>query len=138
MTHITFRILGRLEVLVDGRSVDLPSRRERALLGVLLLHVGETVSVDALIDSVWGEPAPVSARHMVHEYISRIRSSLGETLISTRAPGYVVEPDAYELDASRFAQCVAAARSALVEKRGDAERRRDHGEVPRDVYAAGG
>ena len=66
---VTFRILGPLEALVDGRRVDLSSRRERALLGVLLLQVGEVVSVDALVDSVWGEQPPASARHMVHEYV---------------------------------------------------------------------
>jgi DNA-binding SARP family transcriptional activator len=74
--------------------VGLSSRRERALLGVLLLHVGEVVSLDALIDSVWGEPAPPSARHMVHEYVSRLRSALGDaSVIATRAPGYTIERD---------------------------------------------
>ena len=69
--------------------------RERALLGALLLHVGEVVSVDTLIDSVWGERAPASARHMVHEYVSRLRGALGDaSVIATRAPGYVVERDA--------------------------------------------
>ena len=69
LTHVSFRILGRLEAVVDGRVVDLPSRRERALLGVLLLHVGDVVSIDALIDSVWGDAPPATARHMVHEYV---------------------------------------------------------------------
>jgi len=40
VAQVTFRILGRLEALVDGRRVDLSSRRERALLGVLLLNFG--------------------------------------------------------------------------------------------------
>jgi DNA-binding SARP family transcriptional activator len=84
----TFRILGRLETLVDGRRVDLSSRRERALLGVLLLNLGEVVSTEALIDSVWGERPPASARHLVHEYVSRIRGAFGDgSPIATRAPG---------------------------------------------------
>ena len=74
LTQVTFRILGRLDALVDGRPIDLTSRRERALLGTLLLHFGEAVSIETLIDSVWGEAAPVSARHMVHEYVSRLRA----------------------------------------------------------------
>ena len=46
----------------------------------------------ALIDSVWGEQAPPSARHMVHEYVSRLRGALGDaSVIATRAPGYVVQ-----------------------------------------------
>jgi DNA-binding SARP family transcriptional activator len=100
--------------VVDGRRVDLSSRRERALLGVLLLHVGEVVSVDALIDSVWGERAPVSARHMVHEYVSRLRGALGDAaVITTRAPGYLVEREACELDSGRFAELLGSARSAV-------------------------
>jgi YVTN family beta-propeller protein len=114
MTEVTFRILGRLEAFVDGRRVELSSRRERALLGVLLLKVGEVVSVDTLIDSVWGERAPASARHMVHEYVSRLRAAFGDApLIATRERGYIVERDACELDADRFAELVRAARAAV-------------------------
>jgi YVTN family beta-propeller protein len=103
-----------VEALVDGRRVDLSSRRERALLGVLLLNLGEVVSADALIDSVWGERAPASARHLVHEYVSRIRGAFGDgSLIATRAPGYAVECDSCELDAARFAELVGVARSAV-------------------------
>ena len=114
MTQVTFRILGPLEALVDGRRVDLPSRRERALLGVLLLQFGEVVSVDTLVDSVWGEQAPASARHMVHEYVSRLRGVLGDaSVIVTRAPGYIVERDACDSDAARFAELLRTARSAV-------------------------
>ena len=112
-TRITCAILGPLEVLVDGQRVDLASRRERALLGALLLRIGDVASVDELIDSVWGDPAPASARHMVHEYVSRLRDSLGEaSVIATRAPGYTIERGACELDAARFAELLRAARSA--------------------------
>src|SRR5436190_434352 len=121
VAHVTFRILGRLEALVDGRRVDLSSRRERTLLGALLLNLGEVVSADALIDSVWGERAPASARHLVHEYVSRIRGAFGDgSLIATRAPGYAVERDSCELDAVRFAELVSVARSAVTANELDA------------------
>ena len=114
LTQVTFRILGPLEALVDGRRVDLSSRRERALVGALLLRVGEVASVDTLIDSVWGDHAPASARHMVHEYVSRLRTALGDaSVIATRAPGYTIERDACELDAARFAELLRTARSAV-------------------------
>jgi YVTN family beta-propeller protein len=110
----TFRILGRLEILVEDRPVDLPSRRERALLGVLLLYAGQVVSTDRLIDSVWGESVPVSARHMVQEYISRLRADLGDgAVIATRSPGYALEPEPDALDADRFSALVAAARASV-------------------------
>lgn len=114
MKHVAFRILGPFEAQVDGRSIDLPSQRERALLAVLLLSAGEVVSTETLVASVWGDPAPGSARHMVHEYVSRLRVALdGASIIVTRAPGYVVERDTYELDAARFAEYLAAARAAV-------------------------
>src|SRR5262245_32803615 len=114
VAQVTFRILGPREALVDGRRVDQASRRERALLGVLRLNLGEVVSAEALIDSGWGERPPASARHLVHEYVSRIRGAFGDgSLIATRAPGYAVERDRCELDAARFAELVGAARSAV-------------------------
>ena len=72
------------------------------------------MSVDTLIDSVWGERAPASARHMVHEYVSRLRGALGEApVIVTRAPGYIVERDACDVDAARFIERLNAARAAV-------------------------
>jgi YVTN family beta-propeller protein len=114
VTHVTFRVLGRLEVELDGRRLELSSRREQALLGVLLLHVGEVVSVDALIDSVWGEAAPATARHMVHEYVSRLRGAMGDASpIATRAPGYAIERDTCKLDALHFLELLDEARTAV-------------------------
>ena len=122
VAQLAFRVLGPLEATVDGQPVRLTGRRERALLGVLLLNAGTVVSIEQLIDGVWGDPAPQSARHMVHEYVLRVRAALGDaTLISTRAPGYAVAPAAGELDAGllRRARPGGAPRA-----RGDAQRRR--------------
>ena len=91
-THVTFRILGRLEALVDGRHLDLSSRRERALLGVLLLHVDEVVSVEALIDSVWGEAAPAYAVNLVQKYVSGLRRAF-EPVRSVRSPSLLTWSD---------------------------------------------
>ena len=103
MIPLAFRVLGPLEATVDGQQVRLTGRRERALLGVLLLNAGKVVSIEQLIDGVWGGPAPRSARHMVYEYVLRVRVALGDaTLISTRAPGYMVAPAVGELDAGSF------------------------------------
>ena len=57
-----FRILGPLEVLDDGRQVELPRLKERVVLAVLLLHANEFVSRDRLIDELWGEAPPPTAR----------------------------------------------------------------------------
>ena len=53
-----FRVLGPLEVRVDGDAVPLGGRRPRALLAVLLLHPNEVVPADRLIEELWGEDSP--------------------------------------------------------------------------------
>lgn len=56
-----FGILGPLELVHDGRQVELAGGRQRKLLALLLVHSGEVVSADRLIDGLWGERAPASA-----------------------------------------------------------------------------
>jgi YVTN family beta-propeller protein len=108
-----FRILGPLEVERDGRVVLLGGRRERAILGILLLNLGEVVSVERLIDGLWGEARPSSAKHMVHEYVSRLRAALVDVApIATRPPGYMLESEGDGLDARQFRQLTGAARAA--------------------------
>ena len=53
-------VLGPLEVVVDGESVDLGAPKQRALLLDLILHANEPVPVDRLVEDVWGESAPIS------------------------------------------------------------------------------
>src|SRR5215471_2269084 len=50
-----FRILGPLEVARDGQLLALGAVQQRALLAVLVLHRGEVVSTDRLVDELWGE-----------------------------------------------------------------------------------
>jgi YVTN family beta-propeller protein len=107
-----FRILGPLDVTRDAQRVSLGGRRERAILAILLLHRGEVVSVERLIDGVWGDARPASAKHMVHEYVSRLRQALGDVPIATRPPGYLLEWADPDFDARLFTQLTAAARES--------------------------
>lgn len=68
-----FRILGPLEVLDEGRRVALASSKQRALLALLLLHRGETLGTERLIDELWGERPPATAAKSVQVHISRLR-----------------------------------------------------------------
>jgi YVTN family beta-propeller protein len=113
-----FRILGPLEVWVDGAPAALGGPKQRALLAMLLLRANEVVSRDALIDGLWGELPPVSAGHTLEAYVHRLRKVLrngaaGEQVLVTRAPGYLlcVGPD--ELDLDRFERLVQEGRRAL-------------------------
>ena len=55
---VQFRILGSLEVVVDGRPLALGGAKQRAVLADLLIHANQVVSSDRLIEDLWGERAP--------------------------------------------------------------------------------
>src|SRR5687768_9736297 len=57
-----FRILGPLEVSDDDGPIPLGGRNQRALLTLLLLHANEPVSIERLVDALWGERAPRTGR----------------------------------------------------------------------------
>jgi DNA-binding SARP family transcriptional activator len=110
-----FRILGSLEVVAGGRSVPLGGARQRGVLAVLLLNAGEAVSVDRIVDELWGDSAPATGAKVVKNAISSLRAALGEggCLITTEAHGYALNPEPDALDVERFARLVAEGRSAL-------------------------
>ena len=84
-----FLILGPLEVRLGGRPFALGSTKQRALLAALLLRGDEVVSVERLIDELWGEAPPRSAANALQVYVSQLRKTLGADVLVTQAPGYV-------------------------------------------------
>ena len=84
-------ILGALEVSAGGVIADLGPPKQRALLAILLLHAGEIVPVDRLIDLLWGETPPRTASHSIQIYISDLRKAIesldGKRILATRPPG---------------------------------------------------
>ena len=109
---LEFRILGPLEVGRDGEPLELPAGKPRALLAVLLLHAGAVVSVDALVDELWGEQPPATAAKNVQGYVARLRRQLGDGVLVTQAPGYALRVDEEHVDARRFQALVEDARLA--------------------------
>jgi basic membrane lipoprotein Med (substrate-binding protein (PBP1-ABC) superfamily)/DNA-binding SARP family transcriptional activator len=112
---VQFEILGPLRARVEGEPVELGSPKERALLGVLLLHRNDVVATETLIDAIWGAAPPRTAAHSLQSYVSRLRGALGTDRILTRAPGYALVADDAELDAARFEQLVTTGRAALAD-----------------------
>jgi YVTN family beta-propeller protein len=114
-----FRILGPLDVRESERAIHVAGGKQRALLAVLLLRPGESVSIDRLIDALWGARAPASAPSSIHAYVSRLRKVLGRERVLREAHGYrlVVEPG--ELDLTRFQRLFASGSERLAQ--GDAD-----------------
>jgi DNA-binding SARP family transcriptional activator/class 3 adenylate cyclase/alpha-beta hydrolase superfamily lysophospholipase len=108
-----FRLLGPLEVSDEGRTAQLGGRKVRALLALFLLHANETISVDRLVDDLWGEAAPDTARKMIQVYVSQLRKIVPEPMLVTRPPGYLLEIDPESLDLTRFERLLGEGRAAL-------------------------
>ena len=107
-----FRILGPLEVVDDGRTVDVGQGKQRALLASLLLDANRVVSADRLIAALWGDTAPGTAPKALQVYVSGLRKALGRERILTRAPGYALRVEPGELDLDRFQELVSEGRRA--------------------------
>ncbi|MBB4711949.1 DNA-binding SARP family transcriptional activator [Streptomyces luteogriseus] len=117
-----FKVLGPLDVVSGGRSLPLGGVKQRAVLGLLLLHANQVVATSRLLEALWPEDArPVTARKMVQNAVWGLRTLLesgdGEgheaPRLLTRAPGYVLRVAPEQLDATRFERAVAAGRARL-------------------------
>ena len=110
---VEYRILGPLEVVDEGEPVPLGRLKERLVLAVLLLHANEFVSRERLIDELWGESPPPTARKAVNVYISQLRKVLtrnGRDPIATADGGYRIGVDADQLDLAHLRRLLAGAR----------------------------
>lgn len=113
-TKVEFRLLGPLEVRVDGRALSLSGTQQRALLAMLLLHANEPVSPDRLVEELWGEHAPRTAPASLRVAVGKLRSLLGEehrARLETIPGGYRLRVEPEELDAAQFESLVAEART---------------------------
>jgi len=119
---VEFGVLGPLEVLdAQGRRLALGGPKQRALLAVLLLHAGQVVAVERLVDELWGEDPPDTAAHVLQVYVANLRKVLDPHrprraaggVLRTQAPGYLAEPGPEALDLARFERLAAEGRAAL-------------------------
>jgi YVTN family beta-propeller protein len=115
---LEFRILGPLEVRVDGVAVRLGGPRQRALLAFLLLSANQVVSRDRLIEELARDHGGAAAERTLTVQVSRLRKALGPTdgsgpRLAARPPGYVLRVEAGELDLHAYERLVAEGRQAL-------------------------
>lgn len=122
MEHgMRFEILGPIRASTVAGPVAMPGR-ERILLAMLLLHAGEFVHVNRLMDAIWGDHPPRNARNQLQSCVSRLRKRLAasgsnEQLITTDAAAYGIRVGAESLDLLQFRQLVTEARSAVEQGR---------------------
>ena len=112
---LDFRLLGPLEVWRGDERLELGAPKQRAVLALLLLHRGEVVSTDRLVDGLWGEQPPQAAAKSLQVYVSGLRKALGEGVVETRGRAYVLVPGDSHTDAERFEGLLDEGRRSLSE-----------------------
>ncbi len=114
-----FGVLGPLAVWTDeGAPVAIPGAKVRALLADLLVHAGEPVSADRLIDELWGDTPLANPAGSLQAKVSQLRRALEQAepgardLVVSRPPGYLLQVGTGAVDAGRFETLITRARAA--------------------------
>jgi DNA-binding SARP family transcriptional activator len=118
---VEIRVLGPLEVVVDGAPVALPGQKAGVLLAALVVHTGEVVSIDRLQEILWGAQQPASAGNTLQTYVAQLRKALEPDrprreparILVRREPGYLLALDPDQLDVGRFERLVRSGHDAL-------------------------
>ncbi|WP_458114477.1 AAA family ATPase [Arthrobacter sp. R1-13] len=120
-----FRILGPMEVREGDRRLEVPAGRARALLAMLVLHAGDAVPSERLVDELWGEQPPATASTVVQLHVLKLRKLLEPdrkdpgrpTLLVTQGSGYRLAIEPRDVDAGRFKQLLDEAAGQPAERR---------------------
>ena len=115
--RVQLRVLGPLEVLVDGTAIALGGSKQRSVLALLLTEPNHVVSVARIIEILWGEDAPDRAPSTLQVHVSNLRKALApaagalgvDEIVRTQRPGYLVSASAAELDLLEFRELFASA-----------------------------
>jgi DNA-binding SARP family transcriptional activator len=118
---VEWRALGPVEVLVNGRLIDLGPPTQRALFGLLLSRVDQPVALDTVMEQLWSGARPPAAIASLRAYVSNLRRVLEPgrvprtpaAVLRTRAPGYLLDSRGVEFDVHQFTEHATAGRDAL-------------------------
>jgi DNA-binding SARP family transcriptional activator/WD40 repeat protein len=114
--RLQFRVLGPVQVLDhDGTTIDVGGSKPRLVLVQLLLSPNRMVSTDALVDAVWGEDPPPTARRSLQSHVAKLRAALGgdDGPVQSQSPGYVLRVGEDQIDCWRSEQLGRQARAVL-------------------------
>jgi DNA-binding SARP family transcriptional activator len=112
-------VLGPLEAWRGGVQVGLGPLRQRALLGLLAINASELVRRESVIDALWGDDPPATAKNLVQAHVSRLRKILdpgwssrnGDGLLRCVGASYKLRTTSGELDLLAFGQITGRARA---------------------------
>ncbi|EHR52736.1 DNA-binding transcriptional activator of the SARP family [Saccharomonospora marina XMU15] len=114
---LSLRLLGPLELSANGCELDLGGPRQRVVLAMLALNANRVTPIEQLIDAVWDNAPPTTARAQVQICISGLRRALANTGDSTQirtiTPGYLLEVKEHSLDTAQFNGLLTSARTHL-------------------------
>jgi DNA-binding SARP family transcriptional activator len=123
---LRFQALGPLVVLRGDEPVAITGINQLAALGYLLLHANQVVATSELLQALWGDSPPPTARKILQNAISSLRRALadprdpnGTPLLITQAPGYLLRIPAADLDLGSFRELAQVGQFALTAGRWD-------------------
>nr|WP_062330614.1 BTAD domain-containing putative transcriptional regulator [Herbidospora sakaeratensis] len=109
-----FRLLGPVEVGAGEAAARIGGAKPQTLLAALLLENGHVVPMTRLIDILWPDDPPETAKAAIQTYVKSLRQALGKAglpeVIVTRAPGYLADLPPGSLDVDRFRRLLTEAR----------------------------
>lgn len=105
--------MGPLRIRGDVGEIVFGAAKERSLVAALALSLGRVVSVDALIDALWGDSPPATARKTIQTYVKNIRRACGPDAIDTVESGYSLRVGSKDVDVARFRELVRSGEAAL-------------------------
>lgn len=122
--RVDIKLLGPLDVSVNGVSIVPTASKPSQLLAILALNAGGVVTTNSLSEELWGSRPPRSVITTLHTYILKLRRNLdvalsgrgeltAKDILVTRRAGYLLDVEPAAVDAIRYEQLSAAGRSAV-------------------------
>jgi DNA-binding SARP family transcriptional activator/tetratricopeptide (TPR) repeat protein len=114
---VEYRVLGPVQVHVEGKPAAVGGPKPRALLALLLLNPDRVVPTSQIIEALWGGHPPASGATRVHGVVSELRAAFARAgvvpaPIGTHPHGYLFTVTDGQLDLHAFERRLAEARTA--------------------------
>lgn len=120
-SNVQIDVLGALAAARRDRPIVLGPAKQRAIVAILALRLGESVPMGEVCDAVWGQGAPANARSLVHTYIARLRQILEPeraprqrvSVLASTVTGYLLRDDSVHTDLAGFRDDVRRAEERI-------------------------